>query len=349
MTQIFKARYARDLYHEQLQTLVDFGEPVDVRGRKTIEILNAITEIEEPWHHCILLPSRRWNPWLALSEALWILAGRNDIQTLLPYNQRILDFSDDGVSLYGAYGARIHGQIDILINRLRKDNSDRRAVLQIWDTFGNFGDQFTIADHLGTNYPHQDLWRETKDPPCNNLVYFKLRDNKLHMTVICRSNDIHWGLYAVNLPTFGILQEYIAARLGVGIGTQTHLSNSLHVYTDNPAAVEITERMLYKQGGEDRPPYPKHELCFDNYQLRDFDSHNVFSQTCSDVLDDNGFRDVSIAWPKFLQFAQIFLKQYRERNWQPSNLPYAEEFADWITAGDIFVQEVWNKKKPVNA
>lgn len=344
MTQLFKGKYARDLYHEQLQTLVDFGEPVDVRGRKTIEILNAITEIEEPWHHCILLPSRRWNPWLALSEALWILAGRNDIQALLPYNQRISDFSDDGVSLYGAYGLRIFEQIDPLIERLKQDTSDRRAVLEIWNN--NLSPPDKITGDQTT-----DLTANTKDPPCNNLVYFKLREGKLHMTVICRSNDIHWGLYAVNLPTFGILQEYIAARLGVGIGTQTHLSNSLHVYTDNPAAVEITERMLYKHGGVDRPPYPKHELAFQN--LTDI-NHEDFARWCSLILDEakkspNEPCNIPAGIPEFFLFAYKFLWSYQYKAFEASELMEEwPQYADWITAGDIFVQEVWNRKKAIN-
>jgi thymidylate synthase len=227
MDLILKEQYSRSLYIPWLQYLTDYGDKVEVRGRQTLEFLNAMSIVTEPWHHCILIPSRRWNPWIAMSEALWILAGREDVAALKPYNSRIVDYSDDGYTLYGAYGRRISGQIDSLIQRLKKDPSDRRAVLQIWDNTGY----------------RNDLIEDTKDPPCNNLVYFKLRQNKLHMTVICRSNDLHWGLFAVNLPTFGILQNYIAARLGVEIGTQTHLSNSLHIYTDEKAAVDITQSM----------------------------------------------------------------------------------------------------------
>lgn len=331
MSQIFKANYSRDLYNEQLQTLIDFGEPVEVRGRKTMELRNTITEIAEPWHHCILLPARRWNPWLALSEALWILAGRNDVAALAPYNSRIANFSDDDVTLYGAYGHRLGEQIDPLIERLKHDSSDRRGVLAIWQI--------------------SDLQVDTKDPPCNNLVYFKLRNGKLEMTVICRSNDIHWGLYAVNLPTFGILQAYIAARLGVDIGTQTHLSNSLHVYTDDKTAMAITDRMLYKTEGENRPPYPKHELVFSPEDViknpKTFSSHAVFAEYCNDVLDSS--LKIAYGFPPFLQFASSFLKQYREHNWNPEALLWGNRFSDWVTAGDIFVQEVWNRKNPVNA
>lgn len=330
MALILRDKKPQDLYLRELQTLVDFGEPIDVRGRKTIEILDVISEVQEPWHHCILIPSRRWNPWLALSEALWILAGRDDVAAIVPYNSHIVDYSDDGVHLYGAYGKRIYDQIDDLIERLRNDPSDRRAVLQIWDNAGlRLG-----PEHTNTVW-YEDLTAQTKDPPCNNMLYFKLRNDKLHMTVICRSNDIHYGLFAVNLPTFGILQEYIAARLGVGIGHQTHISNSLHVYTDDERAVEITDRMLYKES-DDRLAYPEHELAFGN--LTWIQSHEEFAMMCSEVLDDN-IQSLK-SYPNFLIWASYFLKQYREHKWEPLSLPLLG-FQDWVLAGQLFVDKVW--------
>lgn len=333
MALIRSARLARDLYWSELLELVDYGEPVDVRGRKTLEILNVVTEVIEPWHHCILLPARRWNPWLAMSEALWILAGRNDIAALVPYNKNIANYSDDGITLYGAYGARMYHQIDDLIERLRRDPSDRRAVLQIWDQ-ANGSDPY--------EEPWNDLITDSKDPPCNNMVYFKLRGNKLHMTVICRSNDIHWGLYAVNLPTFGILQVYIAARLGVEVGTQTHLSNSLHVYTDDKAAAEITDRMLYREPNV-LPPYPEHELVFKN--LETF-NHAAIATACSATLIDVSLGSGWGGFTPFLIFARYFLKQYTEHEWHPQDLPYAYQYKDWVAAGQLFVDKVW--KQPAN-
>lgn len=321
MTRLHRRKLARDLYLPALQELVDEGERVDVRGRQTLEILNYISEVEEPEHHCILIPSRRWNPWLALSESLWILAGRNDVAALKPYNSNISNFSDDGDVLYGAYGKRVYDQIEPLIERLRKDTSDRRAVLSIWDT--------------------KDLTVASKDPPCNDMLFFKLRRNRLDMTVMCRSNDIHWGLFAVNLPTFSILQVYLAARLGVQVGIQTHLSNSFHVYTDEPAAVAITDRMLYGPEGA-IPAYPEHQLVF---RAREFFNRNIthedIAEMCSEVLEGH-YRPGNVSpWPTFLHFAADFLKQYREREWHPEHISWFGMHPDWILAGQLFVDRVW--------
>ena len=75
---------------------------------------------------------------------------------------------------------------------------------------------------------------KSKDIPCNDLIFLKIRENKLNITVCCRSNDMIWGAYGANAVQFSMLQEYIASMIGVGIGTYTQISDSFHVYPDNP-------------------------------------------------------------------------------------------------------------------
>lgn len=329
-------KQSRHAYLPWLQQLQDYGEPVEVRGHKTLEFLNCVTEIQEPQHHCILMPSRRWNPFLALSEALWILAGRDDVAALEPYNSHIKDYSDDGSTLYGAYGARIYSQIDPLIERLRKDPSDRRAVLQIWDDAGS--PNYVVDLPKNTGGFHSDLTYSGLDAPCNNMVYFKLRDNKLHMTVINRSNDLHFGLMAVNLPTFGILQSYIAARLGVEMGIQTHFSNSLHIYTDDKRAARITDRMLY-QYSEDMPVYPRHWPAFypSEFELPFKNTHERLASLCNDALDN---KPLPSGTHEFICFGKEFLRAYRERDLTIVD-GFKDYYLDWILAGDLFISKVW--------
>lgn len=247
-----------------------------------------------------------------MSEALWILAGRNDFQALLPYNKRIAEFSDDGSTLYGAYGRRIMPQMKFLIERLIKDQSDRRGVIAIWQ------------------WP--DLMEETKDPPCNDMIMFKIRDDKLHMTVINRSNDLHWGLYAVNIPTFGILQDWLAARLGVEMGTQTHLSNSLHVYRPQLGMKpnwDITRNMT-AEGFEPLPMMPKHERAFTEPVATD-----ALVEACNAALSADA-DDYDGPIP-FLMFANDFLRGYRLGRFDLDNdCRYASYFQDWIMAAQVW-------------
>ena len=98
--EVFRGRSAHEIYRGQLQCLLERGAEVTVRGLRSRELLDAVTIIAEPRRRVHLVPGRRANPFLALSESLWLLAGRNDVQALLPYNKRILDYSDDGETLY---------------------------------------------------------------------------------------------------------------------------------------------------------------------------------------------------------------------------------------------------------
>lgn len=327
---VFKAFMAQDLYLKELQTILNYGDVINVRGTRNMELLNVATVVEYPQHPCILIPSRHWNPWLAMSEALWILSGRNDIAALLPYNRSIIDYSDNGVTLYGAYGKRMFQQIDRMIERLQKEPTDRRAVLQIWSSIGSNEEGWW------------DIGTDSKDPPCNDMVMFKLRKGMLHMTVLNRSNDIHFGLYAVNLPTFAILQMYIAGRLGVKVGTQTHMSNSLHVYMGEaqpgPRAARITDRMLLHQSTSN---YPKHQDVFGGNLMTMVTRHAGFAEGCSNILEDKSAFSGSEDLAPFLPFARQFLKMYREHDWKPQFLPFREEYADWIQAGQSFVDQVW--------
>lgn len=304
-----------EIYRQQLKDLLEAPE-VTVRGRPTRELLNVVTELKSPLEMVQSVPGRRWNPWLALSEGLALLAGTDRVDLLKPYNKRIVKFSDNGVTLYGSYGARIYGQIVPLLNRLLIEQTDRRAILQIWDA--------------------HDLVAETKDPPCNDMVMFKVRDELLHMTVINRSNDLHWGLYAVNLPEFGMLQQYLANKLEVGLGQQTHFSNSLHIYLDGPQA-EITERMMEAMD-EPLPEYPSSYL-FPDPKYLDLTTHSTFANMCLDVLEG---KNVGIP---FLDFAKDFLRIYREcatkgtrlSVLENSSLNHATQFSSWVRAGKEFL------------
>jgi hypothetical protein len=60
----------------------------------------------------------------------------------------------------------------------------------------------------------------------------RINAERLDLTVCCRSNDALWGAYGANAVHFSILQEYLAAKIGCGIGTYYQFSNNFHVYVD---------------------------------------------------------------------------------------------------------------------
>lgn len=169
---------------------------------------------------------RDCNPFFHLYEALWMLAGRSDVQALDFYNSNMKNYSDDGEVFNGAYGYRWRkadgfmepnaiDQLDLLIEHLTKQPDSRRAVLQMW----NVVDDLEAIDH-------------SKDVCCNLSVSFHILNNKLDMTVFNRSNDLVWGCLGANAVHFSFLQEYMALSIGVEVGKYNQITSNLHYYTD---------------------------------------------------------------------------------------------------------------------
>lgn len=177
------------------------------------------TTYERPNNRVLFSAARDANPFFHMMEALWMLAGRNDLEWPALFNSRIGQYSDDKLTIHGAYGYRWRqywkfDQIPLIVDELKRDPYSRRAVLAMWDAPGDFN----ALDGL--------------DVPCNTHAYFGIMDGKLNMTVCCRSNDIWWGCYGANAVHFSMLLEYMAAAIGVQVGKYVQMSNNFHLYTD---------------------------------------------------------------------------------------------------------------------
>ena len=191
----------------------------DSRAGKTLEFTTpVITTYQKPCERVLFWKARDANPFFHFMESLWMIEGREDVDFLVKYNKGMNSFSDDGKTFNGAYGYRWRNfyakdQLNIIVERLKNNPDDRRCVVAMWEC---------------TN----DLDRNTLDTPCNTHIYFKIRKNKVNMTVCCRSNDMIWGAYGANAVHFSMLQEYMASRIGVEVGVYNQISDSFHVYVD---------------------------------------------------------------------------------------------------------------------
>lgn len=217
---------------DELRTSVPNGNGWQARNSRNGPVFELdepmATVYESPWEKVLFSRTRDANPFFHFFESLWILAGRDDVAFLALFNSRMQDYSDDGVTFHAPYGHRMrkstgHDQIRKVVKMLRADKDTRRAVISIWD-----------ADF--------DLDTVSKDIPCNDMVFFKARpvrdpfyQYRLDMTVCCRSNDAIWGAYGANAVQFGTLHELVAAQTSMQPGTYTQVSDSMHVYAENPA------------------------------------------------------------------------------------------------------------------
>jgi len=211
-----------DIFPRVLDLIAREGvEPRDASRNGPVRVVPVPVSIvyKRPWERVLFNAQRDANPFFHLFEALWMLMGDNDVQLPAHFTPRIAAYSDDGATLHGAYGARWHvyDQLHTLAELLRTTQNTRRAVLSIW-------------------MPERDLHAQiSKDLPCNVTVVFKQdpqHARTLTMTVFNRSNDALFGACGANVVHFSMLQEYVAALCGWRMGTYTHVTNDLHVYTD---------------------------------------------------------------------------------------------------------------------
>lgn len=177
-----------------------------------------------PRQRVLLSKARDANPFFHLFEAIWMLAGRNDVQFVGRFAKRMYDFSDDGGTLYGAYGNRWKPFIPTILHNLRTDPNGRRNYMPL--------------------FMEEDVFYKGKDMPCNVGVAFYVRDGWLDMTVFNRSNDLIWGALGANYVHFGFLQEYIAMLTGYGVGTYSQISSCLHLYTEFDITKKMAPHML---------------------------------------------------------------------------------------------------------
>lgn len=209
---------ANKVWLQALQHIIDHGSIQEGRDQRTKEALFARFIIKEPRQRYITM--RTINPAFAIAEVVWILSYSRNLKTIAWWNRRMEQYSDDGVTLHGAYGDRIitnglnKSQLVMAYDAL-KDNPNRRdVVIQIWNS----------RRDMPLNHRPR-----AKDIPCNITAHPMIRDGKLYWSQVMRSNDLIWGT-PVNFIQWTTIQEIMAGWLEVEVGDYIHHSDSLHIY-----------------------------------------------------------------------------------------------------------------------
>ncbi len=188
------------------------------RGKPCRERLGVQLRVTDATKNIILDAQRRLNYRFMVAEFLWVLGGLNRLDVLTRYNKRMAEFSDDGVTLTGAYGPRLQSQWAWLVKKFVEDRETRQAVVSIW-----------------TPTP-----ASSKDVPCTLATQYLLREEHaftwaLHTVVTMRSSDAWWGI-PYDVFTFSMLAHVLAAELIVVLGQPISLGSlvvnlgSSHLY-----------------------------------------------------------------------------------------------------------------------
>lgn len=205
------------------------------RGSKVNEILACTFELTDPTQRVVWNPARETNHGFAAGEFLWYWQGKRDLKTMLFYNKRMKDFSNDGETLNSAYGYRLRKEIffpheswggwgetqwETCKQTLIADPDSRRAVMLI-----NRPEDERSANVQGS-----------KDVPCTLSLQFFIRDNRLNLHAVMRSNDVMWGL-TYDAFSFTMFQECMLLDLqkepkfkDIELGSYYHTAGSMHIY-----------------------------------------------------------------------------------------------------------------------
>jgi thymidylate synthase len=175
-----------------------------------------------------------------IGELLWYLAKSNSLRFITYYAPKYSLDSDDGRTLYGAYGPRLFNmrgvdQVCNVVNLLKSKPNSRRGVIQLFDA----GD---IAKH------HTEI-------PCTCTLQFMVRGARLRMFASMRSNDAFLGL-PHDVFAFTMLQELIARKLGVEVGEYKHAVGSLHLYESDRKKAQRLVNEGWQTTMRPMPPMP---------------------------------------------------------------------------------------------
>lgn len=140
-------------------------------------------------------------------------------------------------------GNRFEGDA-VPIEQVRKDPSCLDHIFRTpweWAKASLIQDKDTRQAIMRFSLPEHQ-WMGNRDQTCTMHANFLIRDDRLHLTVIMRSNDLMKGL-VYDLPWFVSLMDKMVEELkptypDLVKGNYTHLSHSMHIYEKDEKAIQ---------------------------------------------------------------------------------------------------------------
>lgn len=169
-----------------------------------------------PYNRFASFKERNLNIKYIVGEFCWYLRGKlNDLNGIEYYSSFWKKIANDKKPLLNSnYGFYINKQFDYCLNCLFNDKDTRQASIIIANLKNNLS--------------------STKDKICTYSINFRIRENKLNMSVNMRSNDFILGTQ-IDYFQFSVFQEMLLKKLQIKynnleIGYYSHKADSLHIY-----------------------------------------------------------------------------------------------------------------------
>jgi thymidylate synthase len=185
-------------------------EGEDYAGTKAI--FNESFTLLYPEDKIITTPERKFNLDYANFEWDWYLKGDRDAREIGEkakiWKQMMVPGTTEVNSNYG-YFWNYNDQLKRVIKDLKTNPETRRAIV--------------------VHYILHELDRYKYDTPCNDVLNFYIKDNRLHLTVFARSIDL-WMGFSNDQYCFAKLMEKVSLETGYEIGTMNWMITNCHLY-----------------------------------------------------------------------------------------------------------------------
>jgi thymidylate synthase len=216
---------ANDVWQETLART--YNDPHYVASPRGMEVHERLGDgygpIPMPAY--IDLEDRKVNSKFMHREAAWIIEGSNKLADLTEVMKSYANYSDDGLTLSGAYGPKVVDQYRYVVDSIEADNATRQAVMNIW----------------------RERPGPSKDIPCTLSMQFIMRQNeegqnRLNSVVTMRSNDIVLG-YTYDVYSFSMVANAVRLMLQErGIDIPLDENGNFGDLFVNPGSLHIYER-----------------------------------------------------------------------------------------------------------
>lgn len=221
---IYKGKHIAGIYKDILSDLLNAPEYITKpRGMEVKEIINCIIEVQEPNMNLYKNEIRSSVEKYIGAELLWYFSGTKKTAFIENYASMWTKLKNDKNEANSAYGFLIFeeenehhiGEYEWAIKSLIKDKDSRQAIMHF-------------------NKPYH-LYEGNKDQVCTLIALLHIRDEKLHMTLTMRSNDVILG-FMTDYTFFNMLHQQAYLHLKkyykkLQMGNYTHISHSMHLYS----------------------------------------------------------------------------------------------------------------------
>jgi thymidylate synthase len=207
-----------DPFIKAYKELITSGIMCSPRGQNVLEIEDFSMDLHPINDRFSDFGPRKMNLDYAKFEAAWYIRGdRYETDTICDKAQmwtNIIDVDGGINSNYGQYIFGNENQFDWVVSQLSEDRDSRRAVMCLLN-----------SGHLRDSNP---------DVVCTYSIAFRIRDNKLNMSIHMRSWDAIWGM-TNDVFCFSVIYEMVYAQLlrtipDLQVGNYHHAADSFHVY-----------------------------------------------------------------------------------------------------------------------